>query len=268
MWRSLPCRNLSIGGVRMFPAVLGIVAPIVGALAGAAISHHGGERARKQNIALAREQMAFQERMSSTSYQRAVRDMRAAGINPMMAAGRGGASTPSGALTKVEDTITPALSTAKQAAMLKREMRIMDAQAEKIEAEGAEVRARTNAYTGHWTQYGGKVHWVPGLWQEQLHQLQEVVRGARYDNVLREVDSMIYGSALGPWLRGAQHISGAIPRIGFGYGRVGSRTRKPKDQKGVGYRIPAFWTPGTHLRRVGPGPRITDPSRLIGPGGR
>jgi len=45
----------------------------------------------------AQQQMDFQERMSNTSYQRAVKDMEAAGINPMMAINNGGASTPSGA---------------------------------------------------------------------------------------------------------------------------------------------------------------------------
>jgi len=42
-------------------------------------------------------QMQFQERMANTSYQRAVRDLARAGLNPMLAYHNGGAPVPSGA---------------------------------------------------------------------------------------------------------------------------------------------------------------------------
>lgn len=53
--------------------------------------------AMSYNSAQAAKNRAWQEQMSNTAYQRAVEDMRKAGINPILAYQQGGASTPGGA---------------------------------------------------------------------------------------------------------------------------------------------------------------------------
>lgn len=75
--------------------------PLLGAGIGAAAGLIGGE---SQNAASARQAQLnrdFQERMSSTAWQRGVKDMRAAGINPMLSFSQGPASSPSGSMAPV-----------------------------------------------------------------------------------------------------------------------------------------------------------------------
>lgn len=69
----------------------------LGAIQQGIYNHIEQNAAMSYNSAEALANRNFQERMSSTAYQRAVEDMRKAGLNPILAYANGGASTPGGA---------------------------------------------------------------------------------------------------------------------------------------------------------------------------
>lgn len=124
-------------------------APIIGAAAlaggagiiGTAMSHFMGRSS-------AQSQMDFQERMSNTSYQRSVKDMLAAGLNPALAANLGGASTPLGTSAQTPDYSAP-VRDAMSAYSAASAMRLQAAQARNLDADSVnkEIAGRVGSAT-------------------------------------------------------------------------------------------------------------------------
>lgn len=137
-------KKVTKGVGRALGAVGSIAGPLIGgwfggptgAAIGAGIGNYlGAAQQNDANSAQAARQMGFQERMSSTAWQRGMADMRAAGMNPIFAYKAGGASTPNGAMAVMQNEAAAGIDGFSQAANSAIALRHQQAQLNQIKAQ-------------------------------------------------------------------------------------------------------------------------------------
>lgn len=125
---ALPAIGFAVGG------------PTGGAIGAGIGGMLGADEQNSAAQAASATQMQFQEYMSNSAYQRAMADMKKAGLNPILAYKQGGASTPSGSSFSPVNTATSAFSAAQAAAGIDN----LIAQNDNIQTNSAYQKAQTS----------------------------------------------------------------------------------------------------------------------------
>lgn len=156
-------------------------AQIGGDLLGAYLGYRGQRDANETNYRIAKEQMEFQERMSNTSWQRSVADMRAAGINPLMSVYKGGASTPAGASAHMENEMAIPASSAQGMARRVGEIMALQAQINKVRADTRLVDAEATIRENQVPHSAAMAKTTLDKLQEEVVQLGQMIEKSDID---------------------------------------------------------------------------------------
>lgn len=193
---------------------------LAGGLLSNAWTDDRAEKAQKFNAEQAQINRAWQEKMSNTAYRRAMTDMKYAGLNPILAFSKGGASSPGGATastsyTEARDVLTPAVSTAMQATRMNEEVKNMKETNNNLQAQNVVLRAQA----GHIASQIADTQASTAIKREALHDYQKKAGVA-------DIDKAFYDSSFGKLMRNIGLIGGEFGNILKGAPRPHIRVEK------------------------------------------
>jgi hypothetical protein len=174
----------------------GLVSSIAGPAIGGLLGLAGQSSANKANAQLASEANATSIDLANTAHQREVKDLIAAGLNPMLSYHTSGSATPQLHVAKMENTADSASRSASaasnvglnamQQALMRSQIDTQESQADLNSASAAKVRAETLnvPLAGQYTQ---------ALTSKVNPEIQQILSSSslnsvNYNKVLKEID--------------------------------------------------------------------------------